>query len=317
MKAIEEYPIIGRSYSTTTEFRPIAHSAYIFGLSVEERSAHTKSWMRECDDIEFVRISDQSISQFSVLNEDTKTEYRVRSQKDLTKFVNSLQEQRVYLDITGLDHCIWAPILKFLLLLCDEVVVAYVEPRDYRPSAMPTEGVIFDLSERIQGISPIPGFITLGTPRDEMVCFVPMLGFEGARFGHVIEQVQPLGEKIIPIIGVPGFRPEHPFSAYLGNRTTLLESRSWRNIRFAAANCPFSAYYLLKEIHNDYPNHTLKIAPIGTKPHALGAVLYCLSKSSPGPIEIIYDHPIRKAQRSEGTARLLTYNVSYLFKGTS
>jgi hypothetical protein len=190
-----------------------------------------------------------------------------------------------------------------------EVSVVYVEPFDYKPSAIPTEGTIFDLSERIQGISPLPGFISLIERRPEKTCLVPMLGFEGARFAHVLEQVQPLGEKVVPIVGVPGFKPQYPFHAYLGNRTALSDSQSWRNVRFAAANCPFSLFYLLKEIHAEYEHHTLKLAPIGTKPHALGAVLYAISGERPGPVELVYDHPIRKRGRTKGTSRLLVYDV--------
>jgi hypothetical protein len=195
-----------------------------------------------------------------------------------------------------------------------EIVVVYVEPGDYKPSAIPTEGTIFDLSERIRGISPLAGFISLSEPREEEVCFVPMLGFEGARFAHLLECVQPLGEKVVPIIGVPGFRPEYPFHAYLGNRHALSESQSWRKIRFAAANCPFSVFYLLRGIHNEYKGHTLKLAPIGTKPHGLGAVLYAISENRVGPVELVYDHPVRKRGRTRGIDRLLAYDVWKLIK---
>jgi hypothetical protein len=54
----------------------------------------------------------------------------------------------------------------------------------------------------------------------------------------------------------------------------------------------------------------LQIAPIGTKPHALGAVLFCLSR--PRSVELVYDHPIRKLGRTTGASRLLVYDVSSL-----
>jgi hypothetical protein len=59
------------------------------------------------------------------------------------------------------------------------------------------------------------------------------------------------------------------------------------------------------------PVDLLKIAPIGTKPHALGAVLFCLSR--PDSVELVYDHPIRKANRTIGASRLLVYTISSLF----
>jgi len=122
------------------------------------------------------------------------------------------------------------------------------------------------------------------------------------------EQVQPPGEKILPIIGVPGFRPEYPFYTYHGNQLPLLQTHAWRNVRFAIANCPFSLFYVLEDIATDYPGNLLKIAPIGTKPHALGAIVYNIA--NPDFVELIYDHPIRKATRTSGLSRLLLYHLS-------
>jgi hypothetical protein len=221
-----------------------------------------------------------------------------------------VKDETVYIDITGLRHHVWAALLRSALRTRVRVAVVYVEPTDYRPSLTPTEGEIYDLSERIEGISPLPGFARL---RDagQRVCFVPLLGFEGTRLAYLIEQVEPPGEKIVPIVGVPGFRPEYPFTTYLGNRSALLATKAWQNVYFAQANCPFSLFYRLQEISQRYADHTLKIAPIGTKPHAVGAILYAMV--CPEVVELVYDHPIRKAERTIGSARLLVYHVWCLF----
>jgi hypothetical protein len=189
-----------------------------------------------------------------------------------------------------------------------ELRVVYVEPDHYKFSATPTEGEIFDLSERINGVAPLPGFATFRDGGEDNVCFVPLLGFEGIRLAHILEQVQPLGGKIVPIVGAPGFKAEYPFHTYHGNRRSLLESHAWRSVRFAPANDPFGLFSTLDEISASYPRDRLKIAPIGTKPHAIGAILYALA--SPGRIEIIYDHPIRRADRTSGTGRIFVYDVS-------
>jgi hypothetical protein len=181
----------------------------------------------------------------------------------------------------------------------------HVEPADYRPNPSPREGDIFDLSSRISGIAPIPGFASLSEPGEDAVCFVPLLGFEGARFSYLLEQVQPPGGKIVPVIGVPGFRVEYPFHTYQGNRSPLVETRSWRHVRYAKANCPFTLISILQDIAADHASDHLKIAPIGTKPHALGAVLFVLSTNRQA--ELVYDHPIRKPERTVGSARVLRY----------
>jgi len=194
-----------------------------------------------------------------------------------------------------------------------KLAVVYVEPTDYRHSAAPTEGEIFDLSERIAGVAPIPGFASLNEVADENSRFVPLLGFEGVRLAHILEHVQPQGRKITPIIGVPGFRAEYPFYSFLGNRSVLVKTGAWRNTMFAPAFSPFSLFYVLEELANESDIVHLKIAPIGTKPHALGAVLFALTR--PSMVELVYDHPVRKPERTQGTGRLWVYHLSAFIRG--
>ena len=188
--------------------------------------------------------------------------------------------------------------------------VVYVEPGDYKLSASPTDLSLFDLSEKIEGIAPLPGFVSLTREPAEEGVFVPLLGFEGARFAYMLEAVQPKREDIIPIIGVPGFRLEYPFYTYQGNKIPLHETKAWKNVRFAPANCPFAAYQAIQSIANDYKNRRLNIGLIGTKPHSLGGLLYHIDY--PRMTEVLYDFPIRKVARTEGTSRLCLYNLSLL-----
>src|SRR5262249_25984335 len=130
---------------------------------------------------------------------------------------------------------------------------------------------------------------------------------EGARFGYVLEHVQAVPEKTVPIVGVPGFRPEYPFHAYTGNRIQLERDFIFRNVRYAKANFPFDVFGGIHRIAADFPNDLLRIAPIGTKPHGIGAILYSISR--PDRVELIYDHPVRKGRRTTGEARVCVYDV--------
>jgi hypothetical protein len=238
----------------------------------------------------------------------------LRSEKQLAAFWADAARRALFLDITGLAHHVWAPLLKAALATGRQVSVVYTEPFDYTFSKAPTEGEIFDLSERITGVAPIPGFTSLVDEGEDEFCFIPLLGFEGTRFAYLLEKVQPSGGKIVPIVGVPGFRPEYPFHTYQGNTLPLRQTAAWKNVRFAIANCPFSALYALEDVASEHPLDLLKIAPIGTKPHALGAVLFALTTRR--RVELIYDHPIRKATRTSGRNRLHVYHVSALFFST-
>lgn len=308
MVPVRDQPLLTEAVQVNI-FKPEAGSAYLFGSSGEERSEHSSEWERQVQHVKFIRITVQESASFEFATNGASGRVALRSREQLQNFWNTISSETIYIDITGLSHHVWAPLLKVGLSSRGRRVIGlYVEPGDYRPSPTPTEGEIFDLSERILGISPIPGFASLSEPGDQNVCFVPLLGFEGARFAYLLEQVQPPGNKIIPVVGVPGFRPEYPFYTYLGNRSWLAQTRAWREVKFARANCPFSLFYMLQEIAAEHPQDTLKIAPSGTKPHALGAVLYAMA--SPRSVELVYDHPIRKPTRTTGTARLLLYHLS-------
>jgi hypothetical protein len=305
---IRDQPILTEVYSDADQFRPKKDSAYLCGLFSEHRVPKIHTWEAGSPDVLVARVMDQQTNEISVSINDQTSKLPLRSTAHLADFWKSLSRHSAYLDITGLAHHVWAPLLKSALSHGIKLDVVYREPMEYRFSITPTEGEIFDLSERITGIAPLPGFATLRNSDADNVCFIPLLGFEGTRLAYLLEQVQPPGTKIVPIVGVPGFRLEYPFFTYLGNQSPLVATKGWKKVRFATANNPFGLFYLLGEISRDFPSEQLKIAPIGTKPHALGAVLFALTQ--PSRVELVYDYPVRKKDRTQGTARVLVYHVS-------
>lgn len=290
------------------DFLPEPNSAYIFSDSHEERSKHLQNFMSQSSGTQFVELTDFTTSTF--MFEGDATSFRSRVQTD--KFWAQLQQNIIYIDITGLPHHIWAPLILTVQDLDRDVRVIYIEPASYAFSSSPTEGKIFELSETINGISPIPKFGQLRESADTEVVFVPLLGFEGSRLSYVLDQIQPLDENIIPIVGVPGFRVEFPFYTFIGNQFPLMETKSWQRSLFVPANCPFSLFYVLESEQTKYPDRLFKIALIGTKPQALGAVLFYLKNTK--SVELIYDHPIRKTNRTAGATKLLQYSISKLSK---
>ena len=308
MASISERPIVTDVYDRAGHFRPDAGSSYLFGESSEARSSHVSCWRADSGPVSFGEIVDENANSLRIEIDDSARDFSLRSERQLSDLWSSLPRDPVYLDITGLPHHVWAPLLKTALVAGRELRVVYVEPEHYTVSPTPVEGQIFDLSERISGIAPIPGFASLTDENEDDVCFVPLLGFEGSRLLYVIEAVQPPGRKVYPVIGVPGFKPEYPFYAYHANRSVLKGTRSWSNVHLAAADCPFSVWFLLHDISEKHPQDLIKVAPIGTKPHALGAVLFAIT--SRRTVELVYDHPIRKPGRTVQAGRLHCYHIS-------
>lgn len=300
-------PVFTSVYSDGGGLEPIPGSLYITGVSVEDRSRHTARWERECTDVTFAVIAEQSASHVTFRVGVTERGIMLRSAREVASLLHGKSYTAIYLDITGLEHDVWAPLLRGMYVGTTRSYCVYVEPGDYRFSDVPTEVRIFDLSEEIGGIRPLPGFVSLADDGEDFL-FVPLLGFEGARLTYMIEQAQPNQRRICPVVGVPGFRPEYPFYSYIGNGLPLRETRAWQNVRFAPANCPFSLYLLLDRVSRENSGRFLKVAPIGTKPHAVGAVLYYLK--NPSATEILYDHPVRREHRTVGTSRICLYDVS-------
>lgn len=301
-------PIPTTEYSNASDFVPEPNALYIYGTRVEARTHHLDSWVRSATDLELMELEEDGTDAVHIASNPTR-KAMLRDVGELEALLGPDVSRPLYLDITGLSSHVWPAILKVARELRFQIQVMYVEPRDYAYSASPRENVFFDLSVLISGISPIPQFNNLREPDENEVALIPLLGFEGARFKHLLEDVQPESGNVSPVVGVPGFRAEYPFFTYQGNQMPLKDSDAWQGVRLAKANCPFSLYYCLQDIVADYPKDMFfKIGLIGTKPHALGAVLYCLQHEE--NVELIYDHTIRKADRSTGLSTCLVYPVS-------
>lgn len=211
----------------------------------------------------------------------------------------------VAVDLTSLEHRVWAPIMKMLVAHHENVIAVYAEPNDYRRSD-DLPGAVYDLSTS-RGIEPLPGFARLSRRSDDEGHFAPLLGFEGARLGHVFDQEEVEVRRTSPIVGSPGFRPEYPTYTYLANRDILETGRMDTRVEYAKASCPFEAYKAIGRIHARAGGKHLRVAPIGTKPHALGAVLYAID--NPTLVELVYDHPVRSKGRTLGSRGVYVYEV--------
>ena len=234
-----------------------------------------------------------------------ESEMRMKSPKDIAALLDLLPSGPVVMDITSLGHEVWAPILRVALQRHSPFFVSYVEPEKYSRTQT---SEIYDLSERTLGIAPLPGFASFQDKYETDSVFIPILGFEGARLAFIMERVQPHLNTTFPIVGLPGFLTEFPMEALLANRNSLLEDRLSGKIHYASANNPFSLFAQLHNIAQRFPGKFIKIAPIGTKPHALGAFLFPIKTQR--RVEFIYDHPIRRSDRTSGSGRMLLYNVS-------
>lgn len=306
-------------FTNIDDFSPLSGSKYIYGYSTESRSHTVDSIrLRSISDIEYVQIQLlEDEKDFIIVNDDIQNKFNLRDSTSIKQIFLSNTKSVIYIDVSGLNNRITAALLNNVMKLINddglemEVHIVYLEPKSYKIKQFSAKGVFNDLSEEINGIEPLPGFANI-IPDDLDFKFIALLGFEGGRFTYLIDNVQPAYDNIIPIIGVPGYRIEYPFVAYWGNRRALKTTRSYENIKFAAANSLVEVYILLTRIYKNNAKSKIKLAPVGTKPHAIGAMLFAIKH--PNDVELIYDNPKRSSVRTDGIGLLVECCVTKLFK---
>ena len=292
----------------------VPNSTYIYSHSAEDRSFFPGHLKIKFSNVNFIQI--EEIDKETIRNLNNGDTISLRSARQISLFLNKYGSNVIYLDVTGLDNRICASLIRNAFIpvstpiIFKEVIVIYAEPAFYNIKQFRAESVFNDLSEKIEGIEPLPGFATFFPNDDDDTYLIALLGFEGGRFTHIIETVQPQRENVIPVIGVPGFRMEYPFVAFWGNRRPLEETDTWRRVKFAAANSLVDIYMLLSKLLIRQPNMKIKLAPIGTKPHAIGAMLFAIKH--PYNVELVYDNPKKKVQRTDGIGNIIECQVSKL-----
>lgn len=301
----EQYTLL---LNNKNEYQPIAGSTFLYAYTQEERSKLASDFIPKWDHmVLFVGV--EYMEDDTIMVEGSKEKYPLRSIEALTQFVDTYATSVLYMDISGLNARISAALLPIMFRKGIDVHIIYAEPSTYQLDKFKKEGVLIDLAEKVEGIRPLPGFasiITDNLPRK----FIPLLGFEGARFTQMLEAVAPDDEDIIPMVGLPGYRMEYPFVTLYSNKAPLVSTSSWENIVYVGANSIVDVYLQLLELTRHYPDTKMVVAPIGTKPHAIGAILFAMKHRD--KVELVYDNPKRKERRTDGVGKIVVCHATKL-----
>jgi hypothetical protein len=191
------------------------------------------------------------------------------------------------------------------------VNILYAEPENYPPvfeSSSDYGRHNFNLSSSSIGYKSLPGF-TKTVPPSAKAHLIALLGFERVRLGQLLENDEGayIGN-VTPIFGVPGFKPSYDkHSAYQNIESLILKGEK---PEFSSANNPYDTYKKLVLLKECLPHAVINIAPIGTKPMAIGACLFVLENMYKN-VGVMYDHPIKNKGRTEGISTIHSYLVSF------
>jgi hypothetical protein len=192
-------------------------------------------------------------------------------------------ESKVAIDIS----CFTKPFFFFLVKLLSEkykvstIEVYYTEPESY---VFPRG--LFNSYHSSSGpltVKEIPGFTGIETRNDKRILVI-LLGFDGDLSQEINEDVSP--SKTVLVNGFPGYAPKFKDISLVINEK-LTSNKDFR-IHYARANNPFEVYNLLDKIKKENVKSFINIAPLGTKPMALGACLFAIHNPS---VRIVYPIP--------------------------
>lgn len=284
-------------------------SLYLYAQDPEDRSSYCISKLSSNNSntiFEEITINDNDQM---VLSSNDKI-IPLNSEESIVEFFSSYNFKVLYLEVTGMSCRVLAPLMKYAISKGIKTKIVYSEPKEYLLEEFQKEGLNKDLSESVRGVNPLPGFIRL-VPFKEEPFFVIFLGFEGGRFSYLITNKQPSFDKILPIVGVPGYRMHYPYETFWGNRNALQTTKAYERVVYAEANSIVDSYMILKRISYDKREPNMIVAPIGTKPHVIGAILYAIK--NPKRVELLYDNPKRNLHRTKGIGRILVCDITKLY----
>lgn len=190
----------------------------------------------------------------------------------------------------GIDiSCFTKPYFYYLLKLLKErfrvsnLRVFYTEPKSYH-----FQKGLFSLFRTSTGplsIIEIPGFSGQET-RESKRKLIILLGFDGDLSNEITEDVSP--NETIVVNGFPSYSPKFKDISLIANEKLLSVSNI--KVQYAKANNPFDVYNLLDSIKKESLGEGmfLNVAPLGTKPMALGACLFALHNPD---VRVVYPLP--------------------------
>lgn len=223
----------------------------------------------------------------------------------------AIRDKRNYLfDATNLD---FAELLTIIRAIKNKgkksrIGFVYVEPTNYKlnPERGAADLHSFSLSKGYGRLSSLPGFAKI-FDQDNKAYMFAFLGYESNRLYRAMNEDEGsnVGRYSI-VFGVPPFKPMWEMHSLMQN-VSILKDYPPIDIHFVGASNPVSAYRVIEQqCASLEENETLLLAPFGTKPTTVAAALFAANNPE---IAVIYDFPMKMANRSDGIGPIHYFEV--------
>lgn len=223
-------------------------------------------------------------------------------------FYEKFEGESALLDATTLDVPELILLTKFLFSTCQRIGYIYAEPESYKLKTIDNgELHNFTLSETYSPFMPIPGFTPELTTQKQGNLLV-FLGFEPSRLSRALSPDEVAHIKTSSVVfGIPPFHASWEMHSLMQNAETLKEAQV-KEVHFAGANDPLTTLNLIKQFAQsfDLSNERLILAPLGTKPAAIGVSLFSAIHDN---VRIMYDFPKKLPDRTQGIGKIHHFEV--------
>lgn len=189
-----------------------------------------------------------------------------------------------------------------------KIDVLYLQPKHYnKTSVLKWERRSFDLSKQFDGYIGIPGQILYLNRHDKVVY---LCGYESERIERSFEVFDIDENKTQLLFGAPPYEAGWDMNAYCAHLPIITQKRMNGSLYYCGASNPFSVMEKLELIYNGLSgDEKMFLVPVGTKPMAIGACAFKVSKNDSKRISVLYDHPHVSKGRSKDIAMWNLYNI--------
>lgn len=257
---------------------------------------------------------------YKLVYDEEKFEFTVSHNSELIKYrihtlgkevIEKFDEKTFILDTTSLGFAEILLLLHFLSSKSSiEIKLFYVEPNEYKlKSKKITFEREFDLSEGFNSFRKIPPYsLLIDSSSSEKAKLITLLGFENDRLSRILEDDDGARyDEFNHILALPAFKPGwENISLHRHSQ----ELKGFTELDFSPADNPYETCKVLENIQKNAVEKSIVIAPIGTKPHAIGAIIFLInSKLNDKKVGLIYDFPIKKENRTDGVGVIHEYRI--------
>ena len=291
------------SFQTTTapvaEALGITAGAVVFhGDPIDARGTQAvDAWGADCTRV---------LTQYDVESMSVSLGTSTTSVDSIGQVLSSFDASLVVLEATTLGFAeLFALVSGLVEIGVANIDIVYVEPDSYT-RAFPG-GELFALSETTLGYQPIPRSV-VDLSSDDLEAGVFFLGFEPDRLDRALEEHQMIANKELKIVfGIPAYHPEWELDSIIPHLPRLQQVSL--EVEYCSANDPEAAFECLERTRASLGvGKRMFVSPIGTKPCGIASAVF--ASAYPTQVGLLFDHPRRKAKRTEGALVWHRYKVS-------